>query len=218
MRSTLAILLLLAAPVPGAAQPPGAWSVELLGGAPLNLSTPLSIRQEAERELELTGSFRSEPFTPPIYWALRASWRAGGESWSLELLHHKVYLDDPPPEVQSFGVSHGFNIVTVQRAWPHRLAELRAGAGIVLAHAESTVRGRRYDESQGPLSAGFHVAGPAALIGAGRRWAPRPWLSLALEARLSVAPARVPIAGGDARFTNVALHLMGGVGVGRAAE
>jgi hypothetical protein len=133
-------------------------------------------------------------------------------------MHHKVYLADPPPEVQSFGASHGFNLVTLQRAWPHRLAELRAGAGIVLAHAESTVRGRRYDETQGLFAAGYHVAGPAALVAAARRWSPQPWLALALEARASVAPARVPIAGGEARFTNVALHLMVGVAFERAAQ
>lgn len=217
MRSILAILLLLGVPAAARAQPE-TYGVELFSGAPLHLNAPLEIRQEAELDLDFTGVYRTEPFTPPIYWALRVSWRAGGEAWSLELMHHKVYLDDPPPEVQSFGVSHGFNFITVQRAWPHRLAELRAGAGIVLGHPESTVRGRRYDESQGLFSAGYHVAGPAALVAAGRRWSPRPWLTLALEARLSVAPARVPIAGGDARFTNVALHVMGGVGLLRAAE
>jgi hypothetical protein len=217
VRPTLAVLLLLAAPVAAGAEASHTNGLELLAGAPLNLSAPMAIRQEGARPLQLSGAYRADAWRAPIYWALRATRRTAAGAWSLELMHHKVYLDDPPPEVGSFSVSHGFNFITLQRAWLHSIAELRAGAGVILAHPESAVRGRRYDEHQGILGAGYHLAGPAALVAVARRHAPRPGLSVSIEARASVAPAHVPIEGGEARFTNVALHLIVGIGVERPA-
>ncbi len=34
---------------------------------------------------------------------------------SIELLHHRLFLRNPPSEVQSFSISHGFNPLTVGR-------------------------------------------------------------------------------------------------------
>jgi len=37
-----------------------------------------------------------------------------------------------------------------------------AGAGLVVAHPESEVRGLKHDERGGPFDAGYFAAGPAA--------------------------------------------------------
>lgn len=41
----------------------------------------------------------------------------------------------------SFEISHGYHLRTLNRTFPGRWLLLRAGAGIVLAHTESSVRG-----------------------------------------------------------------------------
>ena len=133
-----------------------------------------------------------------------------GGSWNLT--HHKLYLADPPDAVQSFAVSHGYNLLTLHRLVEHDARRYGLGAGLVIAHPESEVRGRRLDERGGPLGRGYHLAGPT--LGALASWLParRDGPYATAEARLTVSYARVPVAGGHARVPNVALHVTMGVG------
>jgi hypothetical protein len=192
--------------------------VEFHTGAPYHFATPLRIRQEGHADLRFTARYRADAMRMPIYWALRVSRHAEGGAWSLELMHDKVYVDNPPADVQVFSVSHGLNFVTVQRAWARGPDDLRAGAGLIVAHPENTVRGRALDERRGLFRAGYHLAGPAVLVAAGRRAELRPWLTLGAEARASVAPVQVPVEGGHARFTNLGVHVLVGMGVRQAGR
>jgi hypothetical protein len=174
--------------------------LEVLLGAPWNADGDVEFLQEAERDIAVRGDWESRPFEPPLYWAVRA--RAG--AWSVELLHDKLHLENPPEEVQSFGISHGLNFVTAQHAWSCEPLYVQAHAGLVVAHPESTVRGR--------TASGWSLTGPVAGAGAGARIRLAPHLSGTLEARATVARVHVPIAGGEARTTNVALHVLAGIG------
>ena len=93
----------------------------------------------------------------------------GRARWELELVHHKLYLQNPPPEVQAFQITHGFNFITLNRRWPVYGFGLRAGAGIVLAHPQTTIRGRAFPENGGAFGLGWYVSGPAAQVGLERR-------------------------------------------------
>jgi hypothetical protein len=185
---------------------------ELFGGAPLNLKTPLRISQAGFPELEFDGEYRTRPLRVPLYWALRASLGGPRGRWGLMLVHHKLYLRGGPPEIQTFSVSHGLNLVTLEREWPLRAAGLHAGLGFVVAHPENTVRGQRLDQSEGFLGAGYYLTGPVAALAAGRRIPLGRAFSLGLELRVTLARARVPVAGGHARLTSAALHLLAGLG------
>jgi hypothetical protein len=131
-----------------------------------------------------------------------------GRGWSLEILHHKLYVTNPPEELQYFSISHGLNFVTLQRSWPLSSFQVRAGFGIVLAHPESSVRGRVLDENDGLLGKGYYFAGPVGSIAVARRIPLWGVASAVLEARGSVAPVSVPVADGDARTTATAFHLL----------
>jgi len=152
--------------------------------------------------ITVNGEWESRPFEPPVYWAVRAE--AG--PWGLELLHDKLYLRNPPPEVRSFGISHGLNFLTAQRSWGRASFDVRAGAGVVVAHPESEVRGRR--ESRYVLTGPVIGAGLGKRVGLGER------ARVDLEGRVTAARVRVPIADGEARTTNLALHLLVGIVVG----
>jgi hypothetical protein len=41
----------------------------------------------------------------------------GNTDWAIEYLHHKLYLSNPPAEVQSFAISHGYNLFAVNRGF-----------------------------------------------------------------------------------------------------
>jgi hypothetical protein len=207
-RVLLAFLVALAAPTAAAK-----WRVELFGGAATSFDSRLSLRQDGFAPIDIDARWAARSFESPIYYA----WRVGrfGErgGWAVQLVHLKVYLENTTPEVSRFSVSHGYNLLTLERAWERGGFTLWAGAGVVIAHPESTVRGRtRSEGSGGPFGGGYFVTGPAFDVGVGRavRFG-RHWRVTA-EGRFSLARARVPIAGGHASVPNRALHALVGVG------
>jgi hypothetical protein len=189
------------------------WDVRLALGAVANLETSLQIRQAGFEEIRIDDAdYETRPFESPQYYSLRAGRWEERRGWEIELIHQKLFLRNPPPEIQGFAISHGYNLVTVNRGWQLGPVVLRLGAGGVIAHPESTVRGRSQPQDGGLFEAGYHLTGPA-LQGAverrfelGRRWV------VGLEGKATAARAQVPVAGGEAEVPNLALHALLGLG------
>lgn len=123
-----------------------------------------------------------------------------------------MYLTNPSPEIDSFEISHGWNLLTVQRASHGRILDWRVGAGAVIAHAEGIVRGREVDEGNGLFGHGYYVSGPAAVVGVGRSFSIWRGFFAAAEGQVTFSWARIPIQGGHARTGNVAFHALVGIG------
>jgi len=185
---------------------------EVFPGAPLILSSTLTITQDGHPDLEITPDYATEPLKAPWYYALRLSMPVANGAWAVELLHQKIMLTNPPPEVQIFQITHGYNIFTVQRHWTTRGLRLIAGAGWVAAHPENSVRGQALDESTGLGDWGYHLAGPALLGGIGKRHRLGERVFLAGEARLIASWVKVPVVGGEARIADLTAHFLFGVG------
>ncbi len=211
-RTVVLAALALAAPLQAGAQ--DGWTIELAGGFALNAPTRLIIHQAGQPDIRIAAHYASRSFATPIYYALRVGHWVRGRAWEVEFVHHKIYLSNPPADVQQFDVSHGFNLVTVNRALPLGRAVWRPGVGIVLAHPESMVRGRPFDTSGGLLGWGYYVAGPAAQLAIARRFDVAERLFVSAEGKVTAAYARVPVNDGSARLTNLALHGLIGVGWG----
>jgi hypothetical protein len=188
------------------------WSFQAAVGFPFDFPLPLTIRQQGEAPIRVRARWNAQPFELPLYYDLRIARRSGDGEWSLDFVHHKLYLANPPPEVQEFTISHGFNVLFASHA--HEIARdtwARAGAGLVIAHPESTVRGRTFDGA-GPLGGGFYPAGPVFVLGAERRFFPTGGLFLSLQGLAMAGWARVPVAAGSATFPNLSVHALGGIG------
>jgi hypothetical protein len=217
----LAMLLVLPVPVgaqgPEPARPESArWSLEVFAGTAWNAPTRLVIQQAGFPDIALTAHYETKAFQPPFYYAARVGRWRGRAGWDLELLHHKIHLTDPPAEVTRFEVTHGYNLITVQRGWSAWAGRIRVGAGVVVGHAASEVRGR-YQGGGGNLFGGYHLAGPAVQVAAGRRWTVAGRLFVGAETKATAAWARVPVAGGSAMAPNLALHVLAGLGWSRPA-
>ncbi len=208
------VLAALALAAPGNAGAQDGWSIELAGGFALNGPTRLTIHQAGQPDLRIAARYASRSFATPIYYALRVGRWVRGRAWEVEFVHHKVYLSNPPPDVQQFDVSHGFNLITVNRALPLGRAVWRPGFGLVLAHPESMVRGRPFDTGGGLLGWGYYVAGPAVQLAVARRFSVANRFFVSTEGKLTAAYARVPVNDGSARMTNLALHGLLGLGWG----
>jgi hypothetical protein len=74
--------------------------------------------------------YHTEPFNESPYYAWRLAKWSKNRAWEFELVHHKLYLSNPPAEVQHFEVSHGYNLITINRAWLLRGFIWRFGAGL----------------------------------------------------------------------------------------
>jgi hypothetical protein len=208
MRLPLVVtILVLAAPAACAG-----WSLELHGGVPWAPDRMLRISQAGHPDLRIDARMRAEPLTMPIYYDLRlVRWR-DGRGWALDFLHHKLILDNPPPEVQDFRFTHGYNMVSVQRLWPVRGLTLMAGGGLVLTHTENTVRGQALDEHQGLFGWGYHVSGPLAVAGAGRRLDLGERIYLSGEVRASWSRVTADVVDGEAAMTDWGVHFLAGAG------
>ncbi len=188
-------------------------SFEVFPGAPLILSSTLTIAQDGYLDLEIDPDYASEPFAAPWYYALRLGTPVCGGAWAVELLHQKIMLKNTTADVQYFNVSHGYNIFTVQRHWSKRGARVVAGAGWVVAHPENKVRGLPLDEQTGLGDWGYHMAGPALLGGVGKRHDLGERFFLSVEARLIASWVKVPVANGEARLSDLTAHFLFGAGV-----
>lgn len=198
--------LLLAAAL--AAPASAGVAVQLSGGAAHNAPSPLVIRQDGATVLDRAARLDTRSFDPPLYYAARAGRWDGPRAWELELVHHKVYLEDAPPEVE-FAVSHGLNFLLLNRARREGGWLWRGGLGPVIAHPETKIRGRTLEG--GGMGGGYYLSGAAAQLSLERRltiWK----LFLSLEAKATLAWARVPVAGGHASLLNPAFHALVGVG------
>jgi hypothetical protein len=178
------------------------WFLEVGAGSSYSFYSPLVIRQTGFPDIRLDGSFDTEPFAEVPYYDVRL---ARG-NWELELVHHKLYMRNRPPEVQSFQITHGFNFITANHRWSLFGFDFRAGAGMVLAHPQTTVRDSPFDEHSGIFGLGFFVSGVSAQAGLGWRYRLSPRFDAGTEVKLTGAAARMPIRGGSVDLANFAVH------------
>jgi hypothetical protein len=194
-------------------------AVEAATGTAWSIPLPLDIQQQGFNELRETAHYSTHPFSDGApYYAWRLGWWRDGSAWELQLVHHKIYLDNPVPEVQLFQITHGYTMLTLGRAWHRGRDLIRVGGGVVLARPEWTIRGRSGPEPGDGLSLGFigllhdgyFLTGPSARASISRRFGSP--LFFAPELELTAARAVIPIAGGDASAPNIAVHLRVAIG------
>ena len=198
-----------------AAQAQGRRVVEFFAGTAYNFPTPLTIRQEGEPDVRLSARYRTKPWQDSPYYAYRFGYTdRDGRAWEAELVHHKLYLEENlPPAVQRFEVTHGYNLVTVNRAMVHESGTmLRIGVGAVIGHPEATVRGKPTTGRGGFFDRGYFLSGPTLQLALGRRFPDPHGFFVSAEGKLTASWARLPIRDGTAVTPNVALHGLLGVG------
>ena len=183
---------------------------EYFMGTAVNLHTPLTIEQDGYPDISFTAHYSVRPLADRLYYAARIGFwnRDAGAGWVFELLHHKLYLENPPPEVQHFEVTHGYNMFTLNRGWRLDKFTVLAGGGLVIPHTNSQVRGLGRS-----IDAPYTLAGVAFQGAANRRFDLANWLFVTAEGKITAAWARVPVAEGRATTPNVAFHALAGVGV-----
>ncbi len=212
-RMLLAAAFALAVPAARAAE--ATWCFQAFGGDFWSVPAPLTIRQDGQPDIKINDAeYETKSFQKPPYYSVRVGRWQDERAWEVELVHPKLYLEDPPPEVQEFSVSHGYNFLTLNRAWKERWFIWRLGLGAVITHPESTVRGKHWEEDGGLLiDDGYYLSGPVGQAAIERRFYLYKGLFASLEAKGTVSWAHFPIEDGHAELWNFALHGLFGLGL-----
>jgi hypothetical protein len=185
------------------------WTVDLQTGLVYNLKLPLTIEQDGYPDISISSpTLRTYPFRPPLYMAGRITGWRNQQGLSFEIIHHKIYLENPPPEVQSFSVSHGFNMMIISYCKSKNGFDFRGGIGTTLLHAESIVRGKEDPYEKGLDASGYRVSGIAAAISVSRPFAVKGWFYINTEFKISGALANAPVVDGHASIRLVTFHLI----------
>jgi len=191
-------------------------SLEFMGGDAYNFPTPLSIQQAGYPDLNFTAQYDTRPYNAYApYYAWRASLWDKGEAWELEQVHHKLFLSNPPPEVQNFAIHYGYNYFFVNHAWKNPDFIFRLGTGPIITNPTSTVRGQAHTSNNtGLFDQGYDFSGWGAQVSAARDFGLFDTTFAVLEAALIGGWAwDVPIANGTADVPTLGLHLHLGMGL-----
>ncbi|RDV16765.1 hypothetical protein DXT99_03010 [Pontibacter diazotrophicus] len=189
------------------------WEIGIAGGAVHNFRSPLRIQQADAAPIRLMADYRTEPFTPPIYYDVRLSSLKEEKGWELKFTHHKLILHNNPPEVQRLSITDGFNLLTINRLWQIKGLTWSAGAGIVITHPESTIRNKPFPENRGIFHKGYYISGPTVEAAVAKRYYfSERWFAFC-EGRVTASYVQVPVVDGHARVTNAAVHLLFGAGM-----
>ena len=189
------------------------WEAQIKPGWVYNVPSPLVIKQNGFEDIRMNAKYYSEPFKFPVYLATQIGRWADNKLWELESIHHKLYLGNKPPEIKIFTISHGFNMVMINRGWMFREGLIyRVGAGAVLAHPESEIRNLKHDETNGIFGWGYYISGPCAQTSLEYRKIFWNHLILSLSTKFTAGYVNVPVYDGRAHVTNFAFHGLFGLG------
>lgn len=186
-------------------------TAEVFAGTSWSLPTTLRIDQRGEDIIKFKARYHTLPWHGSPYYA----YRLGYQKWSAELVHHKLYLQNPTSEIEHFEVSHGYNMAMLSRTLPYRNSPgiFRIGLGMVIGHPEGRIRGKAINPVKSFLGGGYHLSGICVQAAAGpplsiaKHWFFRP------EVKLTAAWSRMPLlGGGTATVPNIALHTLFGFG------
>jgi len=188
------------------------WTFELQCGQVFNVPMPLKIRQEAYPDIKLQARYSSESFILPVYWDIRLGRWQNERAWEFEAIHHKLYLNNTTSEVQKFNISHGFNLIMLNRGFEKKSFRYRAGAGIVLAHPESNIRGKEFGDSADDTDLGYYISGPVINFAINKPFYIGSRFYINAEAKTTLAYSYIKVAEGNADVYNIAIHLILGLG------
>ena len=190
-------------------------SLEFMGGSSYQFPVPLTIHQDGQPDLRFSAQYDTNPFGGHApYYAWRVGLWNGQEAWEFEHLHTKVYLNNPPPEILSFAISHGYNYILLGHAWKRGGLIFHLGVGPIITHPETVIRGIVQDEEHGGLlNEGYYFSGMGFHAALGKNFNLNKNLFVILEGAFTAGFAWwVPVAGGWADVPNMALH--GHLGMG----
>ena len=208
----LMFFLLLSFSIPVNAQNKS-WTLDIKSGIPVHIPAGLTIHQNNYPEIRLKSArFNSEPFRSPYFWSARLGYQHGSVIWELEEIHLKLFLKNKPEEVQQFSISHGYNLLFINRSFElNDLILIHAGMGIALTHPETTIRSEKFNENNGIFNMGYYLSGAAIQLSLEKRIRINRHFFFCPEIKVMQSRSSIPVANGRANFWNANVQFLTGL-------
>lgn len=193
------------------------WGIDIQTGSASNLSLPLSLEQGTYKK-SITADYSTRPWGPGAapYYNIRFRRYSESSFWSFELLHHKLFLDNKPPEVQEFRLTFGYNLLPISWGTRFYFDWLRAyvGAGPIVAHPINTVNGKTLpnEPKLWPTGERYSLIGFGIQSGLEAYYELNSTFYVNADLRLSASKSRVPLVDGKASLNQASLHYQAGLG------
>ena len=190
------------------------WSVEIMGGTALSFQTPLIVHQNGYPDIDVTARYDTRPFGPDFpYYAFRVSRWKGDEAWEFGQVHHRLFLADPPPQIQYFAIHFGYSYLLFGHAWRRGTFVYHLGVGPIVTNPDTSVRNERRSVGGWLFDGGYYVSGMGLGVSAEKDFHISRSTYCVVELEFTAGNAwHVPVANGAAEVPNLALHFHIGLG------
>ena len=172
------------------------WNIQFGTGAVHNFSTNLEFGNST-----IDADYETRPFQTPLYYSVLT----GISNWKVELIHQKIFLKNPTGELQSFGISHGYNLLLFNYETSFNDWVVGGGAGVVIVHPEVGFADHFYEP-------GYLLTGPAFQIYIQRKFFLSNSFYLSAESKFTGGRAHFSVASMPVSAPNFALHALFGAG------
>src|SRR6185503_1335205 len=162
---SLLLVCLLGRPAPALAQ----LEVQGFLGTSVSAPSPLWVTQRGQPALDFTAHWATRPFLDTWYYAGRIGLWSGNRGWLFDFTHHKIYLSNPPAEIQRFQITNGMNMFTLSRGFRRGPFSYALGAGPVVTYPINRVREQKLQGGRGFLG-GYFLSGGNLMASATRRF------------------------------------------------
>ena len=185
------------------------WYASLGSGTAYNVPMPLTIHTSGNPDIHMNGArYETRPFQESGYYLYRIGHRDKHTGWELEFVHHKLYLVSEDPNIQHFEITHGYNLLSLNRLneleWGK--LQLRYGVGVVIAHPETTIYNQSFSQTGGLFSDGYFVSGGVVSVGVGRQFDLSKQFYLEADSKLYLSYSQVPVAHGYAEVSHASFN------------
>jgi hypothetical protein len=187
------------------------FSLQVSPGYVYCFNTPLYVKQSGYSDIRINARYKTESLKLPIYYSIRIGTSKNNHGWEMEMIHVKMYLQNNPPEIEQFNISHGYNILQLNRNWIWDEFLFRAGAGIVIAHPENIVRRMKFDDKSF-LDKGYYFSGPCFQVSGEKRIRIYGKLYFSMEVKTTASITKIGVYNGHAIVTHIGLHGLFGLG------
>jgi len=184
-------------------------------GTAYNVPTYLKIQQDGYDAIELWARYATKGFQAPVYWDYKLEFETEKRLLGLRSTHHKLHLTNPTPEISTFSITHGYNLVMAYYGWKKKYFDVLFGGGVAFSHPEGVVRNEYIALEEGiPLYGGkYRLTGPNFELEIKRKWHFTKRLFFNAGARFLAGYARPKIINGYVETYPIGFHIVAGLGV-----
>lgn len=184
-------------------------------GTAYNIPTYLKIKQERNDAIELWARYATKGFKTPVYWDYKLEFETEKRFLGLRSTHHKLYLTNPTPEISTFSITHGYNLVMAYYGWKKKYFDILIGGGIAFSHPEGVVQNEYIALEEGiPLYGGkYRLTAPNFDIEIKKKWYLTKRIFLNSGIRFLAGYAKPQIINGYVETYPIGFHWTAGFGI-----